>query len=74
MAKKEDIITQLIDETKERLKDEKMVGLVAGAIVGYMLRDKLENNSELRNTILGAVGGETVARLLGDGRTSDDGK
>lgn len=74
MTKKEDIITQLIDETKERLKDEKMVGLVAGAIVGYILRDKLENNSELRNTILGAVGGETVARLLGDGRTSDGDK
>ncbi len=71
MAKKEDTITKLIDEAKERLKDEKMVGLVAGAIVGYMLRDKLENNAELRNTILGAVGGETVARLLGDGRTSD---
>lgn len=71
MTKKEDSISKLIDEVKDRVKDEKVLGLAIGGIIGYMLRDKLEGNPELRSTLLGAVSGEALTRLLGDGK---DGK
>lgn len=64
---KEDVITTLINETKERLKDEKMIGLAAGAVIGYVLGNKIQDQ-KVRDAIVGAIGGETLGRLLGEGK------
>lgn len=64
---KEDVITTLINETKEKLKDEKMIGLAAGAVIGYVLGNKIQDQ-KVRDAIVGAIGGETLGRLLGEGK------
>lgn len=72
--KKKDPVIALLEETVKAIKKEKspLLGLAAGAAVGFLCHDKLNQYPKIRDSILGAVGGETIGRLLGDGKEEDD--
>lgn len=75
MSKKtKDPIVDLLQEAVDTIKKDKtqFVGLALGAAIGYCAHRKLEDNPQVRDGLLGAVSGETIARLLGAGKMDTD--
>ena len=66
MAKKStnQILKQLQDKAPELVKNNK--GAVIGAVIGYLLSEKLDDHKEVQNTILGALAGAFL-----EGKKSD---
>lgn len=74
MTKKEDPIVALLQSAVDAVKSDKsqFIGLAIGAGLGYLAHNKLDENPQLRDGLIGANTGEMVARLLGGGKNEEE--